>query len=127
VFHSPLARARLETILHPLIQRRAQACFRKHASEGQALICYDIPLLFETKQESYFRPVVVVFCERSQQIARMMKRDGLSEQAAEARLNAQHPLGEKRARADVVIDNRDGLDQLEARVLVSLEEVRRAL
>jgi dephospho-CoA kinase len=127
VFENPQARARLEAILHPLIQRRAQACFRQHASEGQALICYDIPLLFETKQESQFRPVVVVFCERSQQLARLMGRDGLSEQAAEARINAQLPLVEKRTRADVVIDNRGGLDELEARVLVALEEVRRAL
>lgn len=127
VFEDQKARARLESIVHPLIQERAHASFQQLVAEGRLLVCYDIPLLFETEQHSRFRPVVVVFCQRKQQISRLMERDGLSEQAAEARLNAQLPLAEKRARADVLIDNSDGLDELDARALWSLEEVRRAL
>ena len=48
----------------------------------------------------------LVECEESQQLQRLMVRDGLSEAEARARIAAQWPLARKRALAEVLIDNR---------------------
>ncbi len=47
----------------------------------------------------------VVSCSLEQQIGRMMERDRITREQAQARLNSQLPLLEKVARADVVLDN----------------------
>jgi dephospho-CoA kinase len=54
----------------------------------------------------------VVSCSPEQQIERMMERNRLSLEQAQARLNSQLPIQDKIARADVVLDNSSTLDAL---------------
>jgi hypothetical protein len=53
------------------------------------------------------------------QLARLMKRDGCSRAAAEARVGAQMPLSKKTALADIVISNEGSLQDLQQQVGVA--------
>jgi dephospho-CoA kinase len=73
-----------------------------------------IPLLFEASLESLCSEIWLVDCEPEQQLERLMQRDGLNQAAAQARIHAQWPLERKRELADRVIDNRQGVVDLQA-------------
>ena len=66
-----------------------------------------IPLLFEAGLESLCSEIWLVDCDASQQLERLIARDGLSPDAAQARIAAQWPLSRKRVLADQVIANRN--------------------
>jgi dephospho-CoA kinase len=61
--------------------------------------------------------VWVVTCRREQQIERVMRTRGYSQQEAEMRVDAQSPQGTKVARADVVIDNSGNKNNTRSQVL----------
>lgn len=105
VFADPAARARLNAIVHPLVQRRRQELELELRARGEPLACYEVPLLYENGLERELSPVIVVSAPEALLVERAMRRDGLSEEAVRARLAAQLPLAEKVARADYVIDN----------------------
>ena len=64
-----------------------------------------IPLLFETGMTERVTETWVVYCSPAQQLERVMKRDRIPPEAAQARIASQMPLTEKAAIADVVLDN----------------------
>ena len=102
VFTDRVARADLESIIHPEVYRRINDWFANQRP-GTRFAIADIPLLFETGHEHDFDAVIVCACEPFEQLRRLMERDGLSEADARARLAAQWPIAEKIARADYVI------------------------
>lgn len=102
VFADRTARADLEAIIHPEVYRRIGEWFADLPA-GTRVAMADIPLLFETGQEHDFDRTVVCACSPAEQLRRLMVRDGLSEAAARARLDAQWPIDAKIARADIVI------------------------
>ncbi|MCT0161534.1 dephospho-CoA kinase, partial [Lactiplantibacillus pentosus] len=65
--------------------------------------------------------VVVVTAPPAIVLKRLMARNQLSKQAAQARIASQLPLAQKAAWADVVIDNGSTVDKTEAAVLKWLE------
>ena len=112
VFENPGARLKLNNLIHPLVgaehQRRAAA----HRARGVKVIVADIPLLLEGRKAGTgsgailpFDLIVLVYARQEQQLERVIARDGLSAEEARARIAAQMPIEEKRAMADVVIDN----------------------
>lgn len=103
VFADAGARSDLEGILHPLVYERIGLWMAEKQAAGARAALADIPLLFETGHERDFDVVVVAACEPDEQVRRVMARDGLSEEAARARLVAQWPIARKAARADHVI------------------------
>ena len=102
VFADRVARADLEAIVHPEVYRRINEWFAARPP-GTRFAIADIPLLYETGQEHDFDRVIVCACAPSEQFRRLIARDGLSEEAARARLAAQWPITEKVSRADYVI------------------------
>ncbi|MEG3861795.1 dephospho-CoA kinase [Microcoleus sp. herbarium12] len=71
-----------------------------------------VPLLFEAKMTDLCTEIWVVYSSPSLQLQRLMQRDGLSYDRANARINAQMPLAQKCQQADVVLDNSSTLDSL---------------
>jgi dephospho-CoA kinase len=65
----------------------------------------DIPLFYETQGAYPDAKVAVVYATPAQQKARIMARNGWSEQEALARIGVQLPIEEKRQKADFVITN----------------------
>jgi len=104
IFADPVARGTLNAITHPRIQERMAAQIALRASRPGVLIA-DIPMLYENERTDSVETVVVVWVDTQTQLRRLVERDGLSEDEARQRIAAQMPLDEKRARADVVIDN----------------------
>jgi dephospho-CoA kinase len=123
VFGDAGARKALEAITHPAIAREAARRIAALASEGHALVFYEIPLLFETARESMFHRTVTVAASTETQIARIVERDGLSRAEAQARIDAQMPVADKVARADHAIWNDGDLDALEREVEALLREL----
>ena len=110
VFNNPVERQWLEQLVHPLVRER----FVEELNHLQAapVVVLMIPLLFEAGLETLCSEVWLVDCEPHQQLNRLKLRNGLSEADAQARLDAQWPLNQKRALADVVINNRGSVNEL---------------
>jgi dephospho-CoA kinase len=131
VFADPLSRRRLEAILHPRILEAVDAAiaeFGRSRVGGIALV--DAALMVESGAYRRYQRLVVAHCPRAVQKERLMRRDGVSSEEAEARLAAQAPLAEKTALADYLIDTGGSLDRTRAearRVAALLEEDQRAL
>ena len=116
VFAGPEARRTLERITHPAIRRRAEERLARLREGGRRTAFYVAPLLFEAGIVSRVHEVWVVYLDRETQLARLMARDGLSREAALARIESQMPMEEKRRLGRIVIDNSGSRDELEAQV-----------
>jgi dephospho-CoA kinase len=114
VFADPGARRDLERIVHPAV--RARAAELEQAAPAAAVVVHVVPLLVETGQQDQFDVVVVVDVEPETQLARLAARDGLDAAEGDARLAAQASREERRAAADIVIDNRGSVTDLKARI-----------
>lgn len=124
VFEDAEQRRRLNAITHPLVRQLSQQRFAELDRQGVKLAAYDVPLLFEVGLDRVLWPVVVVNASEATQIERVVRRDGLSEDEARARVRAQLPLAEKRARADHVIENDGTPEELVAQVDALLARLR---
>jgi len=111
VFADPLARQRLEAIIHPLVSRITQTQSEAALARGHRVLVYDVPLLVE--QLERWRPRVdriwVVDCEPETQIRRVMARSGLDREEVERIIAQQASRAQRLACADIVTAN-EGLD-----------------
>jgi dephospho-CoA kinase len=114
VLGRPAELAALEAIVHPAVQVERARFIAEHA-EAPALL-FDIPLLFETGGENAFDHVVVVSAPAAVQRQRVLQRPGMTPAKLDAILARQAPDGEKRRRADFVIDTSGSLPQTETQV-----------
>ena len=106
IFNDPEKKAQLNAIVHPRVNERAGQMLSYLARKSpDAVIVLDIPLLFEVEREKGLAEVIVVYVPEALQRERLMKRDGIDEKAAMARIHSQMPIEEKRNRATIVIDN----------------------
>lgn len=115
VFADATAKTRLEAILHPLI--RQESWQRCAAATTAPYVLLVVPLLVESAD---FRQRVdrclVVDCDESVQIARVMARSGLTAAEVQAIMATQASRAERLAIADDVVVNNAGLEALQARV-----------
>jgi dephospho-CoA kinase len=114
VFSDGAERRWLEELVHPLVRARFAA--ELEALVAEPLVVLVVPLLFEAGLEALCSEVWLVDCNETQQLQRLMARDGLGEADARARIAAQWPLARKRQLADVVLNNRGGPEQLATQV-----------
>jgi dephospho-CoA kinase len=113
VFADPEARRTLDAIVHPLV--RARAVEVAAAAPPDAVVVNDVPLLAETGQASSYDVVLVVETDPATRIARLVQR-GLTAEDARARIAVQATDEQRRAIADVVLDNSGTPEQLAAQV-----------
>ena len=105
------------------IIREELAALRNQFAQTEALFFMDIPLLFEQDYASWFDETWLVYVNRDVQLERLMKRDQISKEAAESRLNSQWPLERKISLASHSLDNNGNQEQLIAQVVQLLEEM----
>jgi dephospho-CoA kinase len=116
VFADPLAKKRLEAILHPLI---GTECERQAASAapGQPTV-FDVPLLVESKRwRAVVDRVLVIDVSEQTQVERVVARSGWSHDAVRAVIAQQADRALRRAAADAVIHN-EGLSLSELSLLI---------
>jgi len=105
VFHDKTKLRRLERIIHPRVARE-QARLTQQAAQRDpdAVVVYDVPLLFEAAIDKRVDTIIVVSADQKTQLARLRKRNGLTGAEALRRIRSQMPLAMKRHRADYVLD-----------------------
>ena len=115
VFADPTARHDLESILHPLIRAESEL---RCAKSRAPYVVLAVPLLVEALADyrGKVSRVLVVDCDESLQVARVMARSGLSEAEVRAIMASQASRAERLAVADDVIDNSHDLESLQVRV-----------
>lgn len=109
VLNNPEALRRLQSIVYPLMQSR-QGFLETARAEGKDMAVLDIPLLFETGGEKNVDAVVVCSAPEAVQHARVLERQGMTEEKLQAILAKQTPDAEKRRRADFVVETGEGLE-----------------
>jgi dephospho-CoA kinase len=109
VLGQPEALARLEAILHPMVEQKEHAFVGRARRAGRRVVVLDIPLLFETGGDRRVDRVLVVTAPRSVQMQRVRKRRRMSAADIAAVIARQMPDAEKRRRADIVL--RTGLSR----------------
>ena len=110
VFGDPAERHWLEQLVHPLVRQRFDEELALMANQPAVVLM--IPLLFEAGLEGLCSEVWLVDCDKRQQLARLMARNGLNQTEAQGRINAQWPLERKRLLADRTISNRGNPEEL---------------
>ena len=106
VFADPAAKARLESILHPLI---GMECQRQADAAGGAVRVFDVPLLVDSARwRARLDRVLVVDCREEVQVERVMARSGWDRDTVLAVIRQQAGRAARRAAADAVIFN-DGI------------------
>ena len=99
VFKNPAELAKLEALLHPKIT--AEILSQARALEAKEKLYFvDIPLFFEGKRYEFFDKVAVVYAPKDTLISRVMKRNGLSYDAAKHRVELPTDIAQTRALAN---------------------------
>src|ERR1051325_871 len=105
VFADEEKRKTLNSILHPLIISAQDASVRElESKDPHGIVVIDAALMIESGGYRRLDKLIVVHCRPEIQLERLMKRDGLSRDAAEERIRAQMPQEEKKKYADFLID-----------------------
>jgi len=116
IFSNPIALMTVNEIFHGDIKERLEAHILELERKGEETVFISAPLLFESGAEWMADEVWLVTAEEGKRLERVMERDGLTEAEVRARMENQMPEEEKRARADVVIENNGGLEELYSEV-----------
>jgi dephospho-CoA kinase len=110
VFGDEAARRRLEEIVHPRVRARTAELI--NAAPPDAIVVNDVPLLVEAGLAGAYDLVIVVLAPEPVRVARLVSERGMTREEAEARIAAQASDDQRRAIADVVIDNSGSLADL---------------
>ena len=94
---------------------------RGKLAQTEDVFFMDIPLLFEQDYASWFDETWLVYVSRDTQLDRLMKRDYLTIEDAQARLASQWPLEEKKRLASHILDNNGSREQLLSQVASLLQ------
>ncbi|MFE2020752.1 dephospho-CoA kinase [Streptomyces sp. NPDC059499] len=106
--------ATLNAIVHPLVGARSAELER--AAGPDAVVVHDVPLLTENGLAPLYDLVVVVDATPGTQLDRLVTLRGMTESDARARMAAQATREERKAVADLVVDNDGPLEALEPQV-----------
>jgi dephospho-CoA kinase len=112
-FRDDEARQKLNGIVHPLVGKRRSEIIASVSDD--AVVVEDIPLLVESGMAPLFPLVVVVHADAEVRVKRLVEQRGMSEEDARARIAAQADDEQRRAVADVWLDNSGTPGELEQR------------
>lgn len=127
VFKDESERKRLESYIHPLLKPGRDEAIRRAGETGAPAVVLDAPLLFEAGLDAECDAVIVVDAPRTLRLARVRGSRGWDAAELTRREKSQHPLEDKRRRADYLLDNSgDEADLAEtvARVFSKIMEQR---
>ena len=121
IFNRQGERDWIEGLIHPYVGKQ----FLKAIAQSPAqILVLVVPLLFEAGMTDLVTEIWVVRCSLEQQLQRLMQRNHLTKEQAQARINSQLSLEEKAALADVVLDNSSTLEALLKQVDVAVASLR---
>lgn len=122
IFNEPNERVWLEQQIHPYVRDRFLQATAELSANATAV--FVIPLIFEANMTDLVTEVWVVFAEKATQLNRLMQRDRLTLEQANARINSQMPLAEKCEKANLILNNSSSLEDLLQQVDTALSSDR---
>jgi dephospho-CoA kinase len=108
IFSSPAERLWVEQCIHPYVRDRLVQAVSDLSLEGSqkpAIVVMVVPLLFEARMTDLVTETWVVTCSEEQQFERLINRDRLTLEQAQARISSQMEITKKKIQATVVLDN----------------------
>ncbi len=127
VFGDEEKRKKLNSILHPIIIAVQDEMIRElEAKDPNGIVIIDAALMIESGGYKRLDRLIVVYCEPEIQLQRLMKRDGLSREAALSRIASQMGQQEKIKYADFLIDTSGDFAGTRAQVKTLFDQLRRA-
>lgn len=119
IFGDDEERQKLNSIIHPAIRQEMLRRKDNWLLNGAKTVIMDIPLLFESKLQSFVDKIIVVSVSPEIQKERLIARNVLSQEEADARIRSQLPMEIKEQGADAVLFN-DGTREETAKQLENL-------
>lgn len=120
IFNHPAEREWINSVAHPILLQKARDFLVDCSKVGARLVVLEVPLLFEAGWEHLFDEIWAVYTFPQYQLKRLMNRDKLTEQQAQARIEAQMSVKEICSRADVSIRNVGGYKAIRKQVRAAL-------
>lgn len=111
IFSDPSKRKQLNDIMHPAIREEMLVQRQQLVQQGHPVIIMDIPLLFESRLQSFVDKILVVTVTEQKQLERLMARNGFTHEEARLRIQSQLPLSVKEEGADAVIYNNETIEE----------------
>lgn len=118
IFNRQDERNWIDNLIHPDVRDRFLKAIVQSSSQTLVLV---VPLLFEAGMTDLVTEIWVVRCSQEQQLQRLLQRNHLNREQAQARINSQLSIEEKVAHADVVLDNSSTLKVLLKQVDIALQ------
>ena len=100
IFGDAVAKARLESIVHPLVWYDRERFFAEMKQQGRKIVVLDVPLLFETGSDIVCDKIICVWAPYFIQRQRALQRIGMSEKKFKSILENQLPQQTKKRLAD---------------------------
>lgn len=119
-----LSRQKLNKITHSFILDESRRRLSQYAKEGIEIAAIDAPLLFESGIDRECDVTVAVTSDREKRIERICRRDGISREAAEARINTQICDGELSRLADFTIVNNSSIEDLREKACELIAKIK---
>ncbi len=120
VFNNPEALARLEAIVHPLVEQAVDLLIKR---AQQSIVAIEAIKLLEGNLASACDTIWVTDASEALQSARLTKKRGMNETDALQRIRAQNPQDDKIDAAKIVIDNTGSFEDLWKQVTAAWKEI----
>ncbi len=118
IFDNPQKRKAVEKIFHPEVIKTAKKIKKEILNKNRnAIIVFEVPLLFEKGYGNIFDKIIVVYCSKAKAIKRLMQK-GFSKEQAIMRMRVQMPISRKKTSADFLINNNSDISCTKSQVEV---------
>lgn len=121
VFSNSEMKKQLEDIIHPEVRNELNKIF--DLLKTNKIVFVSIPLFFEAHFEDMFDKSILVMTDDNIRLQRLMKRNNLSKEDAQLRIDSQMPQEEKIKKVDFVIKNNSSLETLKSEIKNMLNQL----
>ncbi len=126
VFDNSNMLQRLNMAIHPIIINEIEKEI-EILLESQNVVFLDAPLLIETELHKKVDKIIVVACDKNEQINRIIKRDKITAYMAISIINSQMSIDEKLKFADYVVYNNSTIENLYSQVDEIILEIKKEI
>ena len=126
VFDNSNMLQRLNMAIHPIIINEIEKEI-EILLESQSVVFLDAPLLIETELNKKVNKIIVVICDKNEQINRIIKRDKITADMAISIINSQMSIDEKLKFADYIVYNNSTIENLYSQVDEIILEIKKEI
>jgi dephospho-CoA kinase len=127
VFNNPEALKRLNSIVHPAIDKVIDEGIEEGRKKGVKVMVMEAAAMLEAGRAWQADEIWVVTCPETEVIGRIKNRPGYNEEVIHSRIHSQMSTGERLKNANVVIENDSTPGALQSKVKAEWEKLQRRL